>query len=190
MHPGRHLADPVVGLTVGAHAERGRVEIGRVDAALAEQRVGVDPKLLHDLVLEQPVDDDHVRAKQLLSAGHLLDDRLAVVDHELEVEVRDPLARVALARRCLTDVATTPPKAEVAALDRVEQHRPIDPIHGREGERRVTLELGQPEVRSQRAHDGTDQVGQDVLRVVEFDIGEVARVAGDVGDQETGGLGG
>ena len=51
----------------------------------------------------------------------------AVVDDELEVEVRDPDAGVALARGRLADVAPAPPEAEVAALDRVEQHRPVDP---------------------------------------------------------------
>ena len=91
--PDRHLADPVVGLGVLAHAERGRVEAGGVDARLAEQRVGVDAQLLDDLVLEQPVDDDHVRPEQLLPAGDLLLDRDAVVDDELEVEVGDPRRR-------------------------------------------------------------------------------------------------
>ena len=32
------------------------------------------------------------------------------------------------------------------------------------------------------------EVREDVLRVVELDVGEVARVPGDVGDQEAGGL--
>ena len=57
-----------------------------------------------------------------------------------------------------------------------------------EGEGRVAFELGQPEVRPERRDDGADEVGQDVLRVVELDVGEVAGVAGDVGDQEAGGL--
>ena len=37
---------------------------------------------------------------------------------------------------------------------------------------------------------GADEVGEDVLGVVELDVGEVARVAGDVGDEERRGLGG
>ena len=57
-----------------------------------------------------------------------------------------------------------------------------------EHERRVALQLGQPEVRPERRDDGADQVGQDVLGVVELDIGEVAGVPGDVGDQEAGRL--
>ena len=76
MHPDRDVADAVVGLGVLAHAERGRVEVRRIDARLADQRVGVDPELLDDLVLQQPVDDDHVRPEQLLPAGDLLEDRL------------------------------------------------------------------------------------------------------------------
>ena len=43
------------------------------------------------------MDHDHVGAQQLLAAGDLLDDRLAGVDDELQVEVRDAAARVAVA---------------------------------------------------------------------------------------------
>jgi hypothetical protein len=32
----------------------------------------------------------------------------------------------------------------------------------------------------------SDEVGQDVLGVVEFDAGKIRRVAGDVGDNEAG----
>ena len=63
---------------------------------------------------------------ELLPAGDLLLDRRAVVDDELEVEVRDPDARVALARRRLADVAAAPAEPEVAALDGVEEHRAVD----------------------------------------------------------------
>ncbi len=183
-----HLADPIVGLGVPAHAERGRVEVGRIDALLADQGVGVDAQLLDDLVLQQPMDDDHVRPEELLPAGDLLEDGLAVVDDELEVEVRDPDAGVALAGRRLADVAATPAEPEVAPLDRVEEHRPIDPLGCRVGEGGIALELRQPEVGPECRDDGADEVRQDVLRVVQLDVGEVARVAGDVGDQEAGGL--
>ena len=103
---------------------------GGVDAGLADQRVGVDAQSLDDLVLEQPVDDDHVGPEQLLAAGDLLEDRDAVVDDELEVEVRDPRAGVALAGRRLADVAAAPAEPEVAALDGVEEHRPVDRLGG------------------------------------------------------------
>ena len=136
------------------------------------------------------MDDDHVRAEQLLAAGDLLDDRLPVVDDELEVEVRDPAARVALARGGLPDVATAAPEPEVAALDGVEQQRAVDRLAEGVRERRVALELGQPEAGPEGRDDRADEVGQDVLRVIELDVREVARVPGDVGDQERGGLGG
>ena len=171
-----------------AHAERDRVEAGGIDARLAEQRVGADAGSLDDVVLQQPVHDDHVRSEELLPAGDLLDDRDAVVDDELEVEVRDPGARVALARRRLADVSPPPAEPEVAALDGVEEHRAIDRLADHVRERGVAFELGEPEVRPQGGDDGADQVREDVLRVLELDIGEVARVPGDVGDQEAGGL--
>ena len=184
------VADPVVGLDVRAQAEGGAVEARGVEAGLAQQGVGLDPGPLDDLVLEQPMDDDHVRPEQLLPAGDLLDDRLAVVDDELEVEVRDPAAGVALARRRLPDVAPAAAEAEVAALDGVEQQRPVDGLADGVGERRVALELGQPEAGAEGGDHRADEVGEDVLGVVELDVGEVAGVAGDVGDEERRGLGG
>ncbi len=125
-HPARHVADPVVGLGVRPHPERDGVEPGGVDARLADQRVRLDAQRLDHVVLEQPMDDDHVRPDELLLAGDLVLDRRAEVDDELEVEIGDPRARVALAGRRLADVAPTPPEPEVAALDGVEQHRAVD----------------------------------------------------------------
>ena len=115
-------------------------------------------------------------------------DGRAVVDDELEVEIGDPDAGVALARGRLADVAAAAAEPEVAALDRVEEHRPVDPLGRHERECGIALELGQPEVRPERSDDGTDQVREDVLCVVQLDVGEVACVSGDVRDQEAGGL--
>ena len=131
-----------------AHAEGDGVEAGGIDARLAEQGVGGDAELLDDLVLEQPMDDDHVRADQLALTGDLVFDGAAVMDHELEVEIGDPRAGVALAGRRLADVAPTTPEAEIAALDGVEQHRAVDRLGGHRHERGVAFELGQPEVGS------------------------------------------
>ena len=61
------------------------------------QRVGRHAELLADAVLEQAVDDDDVAPDQLLLSGHPLPDDGAVMGDELEVEARDPAARVALA---------------------------------------------------------------------------------------------
>ena len=125
---------------------------------------------------------------ELLTAGDLLHDGGAVVDDELEVEVRDPDASVALARGGLADVAAPPAKPEVAALDRVEEHRPVDLLSRREHERSIALKLGQPEVGPQRGDDHADEVREDVLRVVQLNVGEVAGISGDIGDQEAGEL--
>ena len=138
---------------------------------LADQRVRVHPELLDHLVLQQAMDDDHVGAQELLPSGHGLADGDAVVDHELEVQVRDPRAGVAFARCRLAHVPAATTEPEVAALDRVEQHRPVDRLERRERERGIALELRQAEVGPERRDDGADQVGQDVLRVIELDVG-------------------
>jgi hypothetical protein len=48
----------------------------------------------------------------------------------------------------LAHVAASPPEAEVAALDRVEEQRPVHLLGDRERERGVALELGEPEAGS------------------------------------------
>jgi len=105
VRPGRHVANPIVGLGVLAHAQCGRVDLGGIDAALGDQGVGVDPQLLDDFVLQESVDEDHLGPQELLPAGDLLDDRFPMVDDELKVEIRDPDAGVAVAGRRLADVA-------------------------------------------------------------------------------------
>ena len=128
--------------------------------------------------------------EQLLAAGDPLAQDRAVMDDELQVEVRDAHARVARARRRLAHVAASPAEAEVTAFDGVEQERPVDLLGDHVRERGVTLELRQPEAGPQRADDGPHEVRQDVLRVIDLDAGEISRVPRDVGDQETGRLGG
>ena len=182
MDPDRHDADMLIRLATRTHAERGHLDVHRVDTLLAEHRVGLDAGRCDDIVLQQPVGDDDVGPHQLLTAGDLLAQDRAMVDDELQVEVRDVHARVAFARGRLTHVAASPPEAKVAALDRVEQKRTVDLLSDREHERGVAFELGQPESGPQRGDDRSHQVCEDLLGVIELDAGEVARVARDVGD--------
>ena len=56
-------------------------------------------------------------------------------------------------------------------------------------EGRIPFELRQLEWRAERADDRIDQVGQDVLGVIELDPGEITGVAGDVGHDEACGFG-
>ena len=134
------------------------------------------------------MDHDHVATDQFLATGHPLPGDQAVMDDELQVEPGDVGAGVAVALRRLADVAQAPPEGDVAVLDRVLEDRSVDHVGDDVGEGRVALEFGQSEGRPERANDGVSQVGQDVLRVIEFDAREVARVAADVGEDETRGL--
>src|SRR5215204_3778705 len=126
------------------------------------------------------MDEDDVGSEQLLLAGDTLAQDRAVVDDELQVEVGDAYARIAFARRRLAHIAASPSEDEVAALDRVEEQRSVQLLCDRERERGVALELGQPEAGSKRADDRAHEIREDVLRVIELDAREVARVAGDV----------
>ncbi len=133
--------------------------------------------------------DDDVAPDQPIAAGHPLSSDRPMVDHELQVEPRDERACIAVALRGLADVAQVPPEREVAVLDGVLQRRPVHDLRDDVGERGVPLELREPEGGSERADDGIGEVGEDVLSVVELHACEVARVAADIRDDETGGFG-
>ena len=62
-------------------------------------------------------------------------------------------------------------------------------LRRREAERGVAFELREAEIRLEAGHDRADQVGQDVLCVVDLDGRQVLGVAGDVGDEQADGFG-
>ena len=82
------------------------------------------------------------------------------------------------------DVAQAPAESEIRRLDRILDQRAVKTVAGRAEKCRVAFELGELERRAQASHHRVHQVGDDVLRMVELDAGEIAGVAGDVGDQE------
>ena len=188
--PAGHLAHGLVGLAVRVHPGRRRiVDPHRPHEGLRVEGIGLKAQDLADAVLEQAVDDDDIGPHELLAAGHPLAGDRAVMGHELEIQPGDAAAGVALARRRPLDVTEAALEHEVAALDHVPE---AGTIHGRRGhpdERGVPLELGELERWAQRPDDGVDEVGQDVLGVVELHVGQVAAVPRDVSDDQTGRLG-
>src|SRR5205807_2680893 len=131
----------LVCLRVLDHPQRFRIEPRRLDEWLGQRGVSADLELLYDLVLEQPMDDDHVRSQQLFPPGDFLTDRQALVSNELQVQVGDSQARIALAGSGLPHVAPATPEAEIAALDRVEQLCSVELVSRREAEGGVAFEL-------------------------------------------------
>jgi hypothetical protein len=127
-HPDDHLPHDVVRLVMLPETRGSRIrEAHRPDARLRVQRVSPEPERLLHGVLEESVDDDDVPPDELRPAGHALAGDQAVVHDELEVEGRHPGAGVAVALRCLGDVAETTTEGDIAALDRVleEHHIPL-----------------------------------------------------------------
>lgn len=52
----------------------------------------------------------------------------------------------------------------------------------------VAFELGQSEAGLEGGDDHTQEIREDVVGMLQLDIGEIAGVAGDVGDEEASGL--
>ena len=126
---------------------------------------------------------------ELVAAGDPAAHVLAVVDEELEVQLRRTLAGVAVAGRRLVDAPEASPKGDVGGLDRVEEEGSLGPPVLDAQERGVALELRQPERRLQAPDDRLEQVARDRRRVLDLAPGEIRGVAGDVGDDQEAGLG-
>jgi L-arabinose transport system ATP-binding protein len=95
-------------------------------------------------------------------------------------------AGLALATASLFDVAEPLAERKIGLFDRILHERPIDLVGERVDEGRVAFELGEVERRTQRPDQSAHDVGDDVLGMVEFDARHEVRVAGYVGDRETG----
>ena len=132
------------------------------------------------------MDKDHIAPGKLFAPAHLLLHHLAVVDDELEIEIAHRGAGFALASRGLLDVAQAPTELEIGRLDSVLQHRAIDLRGHGVDESGVALEFGKAEGRSKALDHRVHEIGDDVLRVVELDPSEEARIARDIGDCEIG----
>ena len=109
--------------------------------------------------------------------------------HEiLEVEARDQDTGVAFTRRGMGDVPETPAKSKVTGLDGVHDRRGPHRAVGCVCKSSVTFQFGELEGGSERLDQCLQEVGQDVLGVLQLGCLEVSRVAGDVGEEETAGF--
>src|ERR1700722_3774639 len=111
------------------------------------------------------------------------------MNHELDVEALHSATRLALARTGLLDAAEPLAEGEIGLFDRILHERSIDLVGKRINESRVAFELGEAERGTQRSDQCIHDDGDDVLGMIEFDAGHEVRVAGYVGDHETGRLG-
>lgn len=165
-------------------------ESRRVEPELSDRRLGQERVTLTvHLVLEQPVRDDHVRAGQLLASGTRPADELARVDDELEIELRKLRTGVAVAARRALDADEPVAEGEVALLHRVEEHRSVGSAVERVAEYGVSLLLVEREHPTEMLRDEEGHVREDILRMLERAIDDVARVARDVRDHEAAALG-
>ena len=185
-HPALRFANMLDRLGMLEVTLRRGIDPHRLHAGVGKERISMRAKRLADVVLEEAVNQDHVPAGKLLAARHLLPDELAVMNHELDVEALHPAAGLALARAGLLDAAEPLAEREISLLDRILQERPVDLVGERVDEGRVAFKLREAERRTQRPDQRVHDVGDDVLGMIEFDAGHEVRVAGYVGDRETG----
>ena len=136
------------------------------------------------------MDEDDVRARQLVATGDPAANEGPVMDEHLEIEARRQPARVAVAAGGLVDAPQPAPEGDIGGLDRVKQHRRLGATVLDEEEGGVAFELGQPERRFQATDDGLEQVAGDDRRVLDLASRQVGGVAGEVGHDQEAGLGG
>src|SRR6516225_4288370 len=124
------------------------------------------------------MNEDHVATGKLFAPAHLLLHHLAVMDDKLKVEIAHRNTGFALASRCLLYVAQAPTKLEIGVLDRVLQERAIGLLGHGVDEGGIALKFGEPERRSEPLDRRVHEIGDDVLRMVEFYLCLEVRIAG------------
>ena len=185
LHEHLHFTDVVERLGVGHEAEDRGTHRHGVECCLRVHGIGVLADDVGCGSLGEPVDEDHIGAREFLRAGDVADNVLAVVDEEFEVETRDTNACIAWAGCCVDDVPKPFLKGEVRRFDRVHQHRWIHCLRVDIGEGRITFELGELEDRLDRADDRFEQISDDILGVHQLGAAHVFGVAADIGEQQT-----
>jgi hypothetical protein len=129
--------------------------------------------------------EHHIGAHELAASGDIVLDERAVVRAELQIELRRPPARVAGAAGGEGDGSTASCEREIRGLERLEQRSAAERCRlRRDAENRVALELRQPERRAEPGCDHAEQVGEDVMGVLELYTRQVRGVAADVGEHE------
>jgi hypothetical protein len=103
---------------------------------------------------------------------------------ELEIEIGDAGAGIAGARGRLGHVASPATETEETAFDRIQKERSVELFNWRKDESSVTFQLGESKRGAQCRYDGPDQVGQDVLGMIELDASEISGVPRYVGDEK------
>jgi hypothetical protein len=114
------LAQVVVGLGLSSPAQHGRVE-----RQLPREWIGVDhvipnPGSLRELVLEQPMHQDHLTPYEFGSACDHVTGVVAPVSHDLQTEVTDRATCIAPARSQLHDRAPPPHERDVRTIEGVD----------------------------------------------------------------------
>jgi hypothetical protein len=89
--------------------------------------------------------ENDVGADELPAAGHVMLDERPMVGQELQVEIRDSAARIALAGRGRGDRPLPAGESEIAGLDRRQERWTVDFVVGIAAENRVALKLRQPQ---------------------------------------------
>jgi hypothetical protein len=184
--PELNVANDVDGFVMLDESLRRRVDAHSLDAGVAVERICAAANLLAHRVLEEPMDENHFASCKLFTSAHLLLHHLAVMDDELEIKIAHRNAGFALADRGLFDVAQTPTELEIGRLNSILQERAVDLLGYRVDESGIALKLGKSEGRPEALDRRVHEIGDDVLRVVEFDPGQEARIAGDIGYGEIG----
>jgi len=182
--PPRHLAHITVPFAVAPHRERHGIDPERVHAGFRAKGVSHEPESLRSRVLEQAVYEDHVVPRQLFATAACSANELAVVNDELEVQLRGFRARIARAVRRVLDTPQAPAKAEVALLDRVEQHRRVELAVQGVAERGISFQLVYAQDGLEAFYDVSRDLRDHILGVLERAGDNVVAISGDIRDEK------
>jgi hypothetical protein len=156
-----------------------------LQTGVREERVGLRPAAVAHGVLHEAVDEDDVRASEILPVAVGIDHIGAVVGDELQIERADRLTRGTAARRLPLHVQQAVGEIEVAAFDQLDKSLTIlESGLVRVAEDRVAFTLHEARRRREPRADEPGQLMDDRVGMLELGTDEERRVARDVGQQQ------
>ena len=161
-----------------------------IQYALGQERVSLPAGCFGDVVLRQSVNQVHVGADQFADAGDALHHVIAVIDEEFQVQGGYGFAGGALAGRAAARGFHPIAEYHVGGFQQFQQRLAARQFgFGGIGEDRIPFLLGDREEDAEPADDGFQQFGQNLVRVVKFDLGEIGSEARNIRQNEIAVLG-
>ncbi len=141
--------------------------------------------MLCDAVFDQAVNQVDIVSNQLVMIGNALNAKGSIVDEELQIEVGDVGAGVALAGVVENQSLDRFAERDVGVLDLLDERLPLEKVLPQAvADNGVAGQARDDQRRAGVLDQQLQQGGQRLLGVLQLGFAQVLRIPGDIGDQQ------